>query len=123
MISATDLETLRALETSLWHAETRFDLALMKQTFAPEFTEIGGSGRVWSREECLALETQEIACRLPLPNFAARLLSADIAQVTYISVVTSDGIEAFAQRSSIWRRDGAGWRLVFHQGTPTSGIG
>jgi hypothetical protein len=120
MIDATDIAVLRALEESLWRAETRFDRALMERTFAPDFFEIGQSGRIWSRDACLSHASQPLVARLPLAHFQVRLVTADVAHATYVSAVTYDGVEAYAHRSSIWRRAVAGWQLVFHQGTPTT---
>lgn len=61
-----------------------------------------------------------IAAKLPLPEFGVHLMTDEVALVTYRTEMGVDFKEA-ANRSSIWRRgrDGA-WKLVFHQGTPTT---
>jgi hypothetical protein len=46
------------------------------------------------------------------------MLDANLAQVTYVSAVTFEGVEQWARRSSLWSRIGRGWQLRFHQGTP-----
>ena len=117
-ISEADRTMLERMEEELWREETRFDKARMNEIIAPDFFEIGRSGRVWQREECLATPRQPILAVLPLPGFKARLIQADVAQVTYTSAVTYGGIVEYARRSSIWFRTSAGWRLRFHQGTP-----
>jgi hypothetical protein len=119
-ISQDTLRHLYDLEESLWRPETRFDRALMERTFAPDFFEFGRSGRVWSRAECLEHEMQPIAARLPLLDFAVHVVAENVMLVTYVSAVTYDGAEEFANRSSIWRRIGHDWQLCFHQGTPTT---
>jgi hypothetical protein len=55
---------------------------------------------------------------LPLPEFRVRVLSENIAQVTYTSAVRYGGVVEYARRSSIWSRTAGGWVLRFHQGTP-----
>ena len=114
-------EELKALEESLWRADTRFDDDLMDQLFASDFFEFGRSGRVYSREEMFFGQSDmaEIDAILPLRNFRARYLSKDIAQVTYLSEVRYGGQTELGNRSSIWSRDADGWKLRFHQGTPT----
>ena len=92
----------------------------MERTLAPDFFEFGRSGRIYSREDTLGLESQPIDARLPLKNFEARLLSPDVALVTYISAVTYNGVEDIGNRSSIWSRTKIGWQLRFHQGTPVT---
>ena len=89
----------------------------MEATLAPDFVEFGRSGRVYSREDTLALEPESFRAKLPLENWQAHRLSPDIALVTYVSEVERDGTER-ANRSSIWSRTETGWRLRFHQGTP-----
>jgi hypothetical protein len=115
------LAELSALEESLWRAETRFDDELMDKTFAPDFFEFGRSGRTYTRDEMLFRQSgfSEINATLPLPNFRARYLADDVAQVTYVSEVVYDGRKELGNRSSIWSRIDGTWKLRFHQGTPT----
>ena len=119
-LSSEEKEELERLEEGLWIAATRFDMDWMERTLAPDFFEFGRSGRVYRREDTLGIESQPIDARLPLKNFHARLLTPDVALVTYISAVTFDGIEEVGNRSSIWSRTESGWQLRFHQGTPVT---
>ena len=66
-------------------------------------------------------EAQPIDATLPLMDFRARLLASDLAQVTYVSAVTYDGVQELANRSSIWSRTQHGWQLKFHQRTAIPG--
>jgi hypothetical protein len=90
----------------------------MEEVLAEDFFEFGMSGRVYRRADSLAIPRGPIKAVLLLPGFKVRLLGRDIAQVTYNSTVTYDGVVYHARRSSIWSRTGAGWALRFHQGTP-----
>ena len=120
MINLTNDEVsmLRELEEELWHEESRFDLQRMDEVIAEDFFEFGRSGRVYRREDTLAIPRGPIDAVFPLPEFKARLLGRDVAQVTYNSAVTHGGVVYHARRSSIWSRTDAGWTLRFHQGTP-----
>lgn len=115
-----DHHELRALEESLWRSATRFDRAHMDAVLADDFTEVGRSGRVWSRTEILDAPAVEFRVELPLPGFAVRLVADGVALATYRSVVHENGLEApqVAHRSSLWVHGGGRWRLAFHQGTP-----
>lgn len=120
-LSQIDSALLQQLEASLWQAETRFDRDGMEKAMAPDFYEFGRSGQIHSREACLANTSGTINATIPLPNLVIRLLSADVAQVTYDSeVVNDDGTVDKAHRSSIWTRSENGWLLRFHQGTAFS---
>ena len=116
-LSTQDLHDLEVFEESLWRAEVRFDRERMNQILAPDFFEFGRSGRVYQREDTLGVPAQPIDARLPLKDFTARLLDSNVAQVTYVSAVTYEGVEELTNRSSIWTRSGHGWQLRFHQGT------
>ena len=113
-----DREQLRRLEEDLWKAATRFDIPYMEQLLADDFMEFGRSGRVYEREDTLAVPRQPIDVVLPLADFRVRLISPDVAQVTYDSEMVYDGEVQHGHRSSIWARAGSGWVLKFHQGTP-----
>ena len=117
-ITAKDRDKLQRLEEELWMEQTRFDRPYMEQIMAPDFFEIGRSGRVHSRDSCLAHEAVPIEAIIPLQNLRIRLLTPDVAQVTYDSAVTYDGVIEKGRRSSIWTKSGENWKLRFHQGTP-----
>ena len=116
--SEEDRRTLERLESELWREETRFDIERMRALLAEDFCEIGKSGRCYNREETLAVPRQPIDAVFPLPNFAARWLTPEVAQVTYTSAIRTDGTIQRASRSSLWSRTPEGWVLRFHQGTP-----
>ena len=111
---------LRELETALWRAETRFDRDLMEASLAPDFVEFGRSGRVYSRDETLAIPAQPISATLPLAEFRVAIVAPDIALVTYRSEVRYGDAVEVGNRSSLWLRTPTGWRLWFHQGTAVS---
>ena len=115
-LSEQDRQHLERLEEGLWRAETRFDRGWTERVLAPGFFEFGRSGRVYSREDTLGIAARPIDATLR--DFDARLLSPDIAQVTYTSVETYGGEEQVANRSSFWSRTENGWQLLFHQATP-----
>jgi hypothetical protein len=117
-LSPEDRALLQRLEEALWLEETRFDAAYMDRVMAGDFFEFGRSGRVYDRDEMLYVAGQPIEAVIPLLDFQVRLLSADVAQVTYNSHVTYDGVVQKGRRSSIWSRTAGGWQLRFHQGTP-----
>ncbi len=117
-LSEHDRVTLQQLEEELWREETRFDQQRMLEIIAPDFLEFGRSGRTYRGEDTLAITRGPIDAVLPVPDFEARLLHPDIAQVTYNSAVTYDGVVQRARRSSVWSRVSSGWVLRFHQGTP-----
>ena len=69
-LSREDTDKLMALEETLWRADTRYDRILMEQTFAPDFVEIGRSGRRYERAEMFFDPDPEAVIReeLPLPD-------------------------------------------------------
>lgn len=118
-LTSEDIEMLRALEESLWRAESRFDSALMERIFAPGFVEIGRSGRRYERAEMMVNPGPEtvIDARIPLPDYRVELIAPDVALATYTSEVRyGDDIER-GRRSSLWTKKDGRWQLRFHQGT------
>jgi len=109
-------EKLQKLEESLWIDETRFDPNYMEKILAPDFFEFGRSGRVYEREDTLAVGRQSINAKLPLENFKITEVLEGVVLVTYISEVQYETLER-ANRSSLWVKSEDGWKLKFHQGT------
>lgn len=118
-LSEQDRQHLERLEEGLWRAETRFDQAWMERVLAPGFFEFGRSGRIYSREDTLAIPARPIDATLE--DVEAHPLGTDVALVTYTSVETYEGEEQLANRSSLWSRTEDGWQLLFHQATPVQG--
>ncbi|MCU1472795.1 DUF4440 domain-containing protein [Amnibacterium sp.] len=109
---------LQELEESLWRPQTRYDEAWMRRVLHPEFLEFGRSGRVYDLAASLVVEPGAFEAELPLPGFAVTEPAPGVALATYVSRVRYDEGVLAANRSSLWIRDGAVWRLRFHQGTP-----
>ncbi|WP_346428803.1 DUF4440 domain-containing protein [Streptomyces sp. Z26] len=122
-------------ELRLLDPAVRASARLVRELLDPEFTEFGASGRCWDRDSvtaALALESSGEAGPgggpgdeagpggpagpITATELVGTLLAPDIVHLTYVSERNGRRV----RRSSLWRhRTGAGWRLYFHQGTPT----
>jgi hypothetical protein len=88
-----------------------------ERMLAPEFWEIGASGRRYSRDYVLEV----LAERLENPvddvwktrDFHCLEIAANNYLITYTLL---QGVRV-TRRASIWRHTAHGWRVVFHQGT------
>jgi hypothetical protein len=120
-LESADAAELQRLEEELIQPEVRRSPEKMAALLADDFVEFGRSGRRYGKADLLETVAQPSEGRLSLREFAAKALAPSIALVTYRSILHySDGSARHAWRSSIWRRTEHGWRLVFHQGTPTA---
>jgi hypothetical protein len=79
----------------------------------PQFKEYGSSGRIYDRETMIRMMNRETSGEITIRDFEARILSGDVALVTYRTV----GQNQEARRSSVWVKDDGRWQVVFHQGT------
>jgi hypothetical protein len=84
---------------------------------APEFWEVGASGRRYSREFGLSVledrykEAYETVWEIG--DFHCRKIAPD----NYLATYTLIQGPRVTRRSTIWRRTANGWQVVFHQGT------
>lgn len=116
------LETLRALELSLHDPTVRCNVEQLGALLHPSCREFGRSGVVYSRDEILGrISSAEQQPVIWAQDFAAEVLAADLAMLTYRSAQVGDGgeLHRHTNRASLWQRTDSGWRLRFHQGTPT----
>jgi uncharacterized protein (DUF952 family) len=109
---------LAHLEEGLWMPERRFDPGWMDRILHPDFSEVGASGRVYSRREIIATPRVEFEAQLPHRDYGLELIDEDVALARYVSLDSYQGVPRYAHRSSIWINTNEGWRLRLHQGTP-----
>ena len=102
------------LERSMWTDATRGDPSWMDQHLTETFTEFGWSGRRYTRADILEMGIGPIEAELS--DMEVRAIGSGAALVTYRSTET----RGVGHRSSVWIRRRGGWRLDFHQGTPSS---
>lgn len=96
------------------HAATPEDF---DRIVAPDFWEIGASGKRYSRAFCLEVLSQRVA-KPPeeawiTRDWHLRGLGGDHCLLTY----TLEQPGRVTLRSTVWRRTADGWQAVFHQGT------
>jgi ribonuclease HI len=107
-------QTVEALERELLRPDVRSDIGRTGVLLHPEFTEIGTSGRLWTRD-AMMMSLEES----PGSHMELELISVDrIGAQAILLVYRSHSREGAALRSSLWVLDGEQWRLRFHQGTP-----
>jgi hypothetical protein len=94
---------------------TRFDF---EDAMAPEYWEVGASGRRYSRE--FILRTLELsppvdadAAGWRCSDYGLRRLGPD----TYLFTYTLRQGERTTRRSTIWQSTANGWHILYHQGT------
>jgi hypothetical protein len=102
------------LEQSLHSPTIRANPEAVSALLAEDFREFGASGRIWTRNEILALLAAESPYEITSHDFACQLLTPELALLTYITETPQRRV----LRSSLWRLEDTTWRMVFHQGTP-----
>jgi ribonuclease HI len=108
----SDEERVVALERDLLSDEVRSDPATVAALLHPDWTEIGRSGRLWTREELLS-----VIAPLTEPVTLDTVAVSRVDETTILLLWRSVGDQRSTLRSSLWVRDGGGWRQRFHQGT------
>lgn len=114
-VNDADLGLVLRLERELQTKACRSNRARVLELLAPDFTEVGASGRVWDLQstlELLAAQTNDSE-EIEVSQLAGRMLADDFALVRWESAYKGRR----ARRTSLWRRDDGGWRQVHHQGT------
>jgi ribonuclease HI len=104
---------VEALERELLLPGTRSDLGRTGVLLHPDFTEIGSSGRLWTRDEMMMALGEDPGAPTELELLAAERISEGAVLLTYRSHARAGTV----LRSSLWVLDGVQWRLRFHQGT------
>ncbi|SET36464.1 hypothetical protein SAMN05421676_104184 [Salinibacillus kushneri] len=106
---------LKALEETHINLEVRKSSEELDQLLADNFWEIGSSGRIIGKKECL--ESGVVLTEMTLHNYEIYPLASDVVLATYY--ISDKTRKRNTLRSSIWKRMNGRWRLYFHQGTVT----
>jgi hypothetical protein len=119
MDNATLSDQIRALEEQLLEPTMRKSRSALETLLADDFVEFASDGRVYDKNQVVSALQRELPLRRSISDFAIRLLSTEIVLATYKASRENQETAAIVQslRSSVWRRTGDGWQLVFHQGT------
>ena len=100
----------------------RTELGTSREAFeamtAPDFWEVGASGAVYDREFVWATLETRYAAGEPdeweTSEFTLRRLGPEVFLLTYVLHQGS----RVTRRATVWERSGAGWPVMYHQGTP-----
>jgi hypothetical protein len=118
----TVLDELRQLEPIFHTVKFGTTNADFERRMAAEYFEVGASGRRYSREFILRVLKQDppvdaATAGWTCNEFGLYLLRAD----TYLLTYTLHQWERVTRRSTLWRKSGAGWQILYHQGTIATG--
>jgi hypothetical protein len=103
-------DEIRVAEERLTMPSVRGSAEALDHLISDEFVEFGSSGQVYTKAEVIALISAAPTVTVNVTAFRVLSLSPDITLATYRT--------ERSLRSSVWRREGQSWRIVFHQGTP-----
>lgn len=97
------------------HYATRADC---ERATAPDFWEIGASGARYDRAFILdELDRRRAAGHVDPPLAADDFRCQELAPGLYLLTYTLQQLQRLTRRTTLWRRRGDAWEIVFHQGT------
>ena len=108
-------EQLRKLEESHLALEIRRNRDKLDRLLADDFFEIGSSGYMFNKQECL--KTGVTLTEMSLHNYEIYPLAQDVVLATYFIIDKTRNRNTL--RSSIWKLIDGRWQLYFNQGTIT----
>lgn len=115
------LDELMRREPIFHRAEWGTTRADFERMTAPDFWEVGASGRRYSRNFVLdelerrfgAPDYEPLPASMKASGFHCRQLCGDVYLLTYTLLQG----ERKTRRATIWRKSAEGWKAIFHQGT------
>jgi hypothetical protein len=112
------------LERALLDPSVRADGGRVGDMLADDFLEVGASGAVFGKHAVRQALPQEQGVRFDVGAMRVCLVADGVARVHYVVTRTAGDDVRRSLRTSLWRCEADGsWRMVFHQGTPDTGLG
>lgn len=112
------LNELKTLEPLIYRANDGVARSRFEQLLVGDFWEVGASGKIYDRDFVLAtLEERRINPReeaWSTFDFNLRKIEENHFLVTY----SLQQPTRLTRRATLWRRTPAGWKMIYHQGTP-----
>lgn len=118
------LDELRAREPIFHTRGFGLTTEEFERNTVPNYWEVGASGRRCSREFVLELARKQPEHFVDANEVGWRTEDFGLIQLgskTYLLTYTLDQNGRRTRRSTIWRRDPDGWKVLYHQGTLISG--
>jgi len=118
-------QTLIANERSLIEAKKKDDDAFFKQRVSEDFALVGVDGELHERQEALDELGDSDLLELSAYDIKVVMVGDGAAIVTYDAIVRKAPEEdqgpppRYQHFSSVWVKQGDGWKLKFHQATAT----
>ncbi len=104
------------LEKQLLLPAVRGQKAKLLELIAPDFYEIGASGKRYSFDDIMEMLVNEDVDVIFSRDFKAKELAEKLILLQYQTGRSEDFSDA-VWRSSLWQLRGAKWQIIFHQGT------
>ena len=119
-IKATLFNHLIDAERQLLEPEVRQSTEALDALLDDDFIEIAADGTSFNKFQVLTRLPTEVVPQFYNQHFKGRMLSDDIAQLSYQAAFRRSARAEFnySVRMSLWRFNGKQWQMVFHQGTP-----
>jgi hypothetical protein len=107
------------LEKSLLTFEVRHSEKELIKRISPKFKEIGASGDYFGLDNVLKRLPTEQTWSAVVQDFEFSQLSDDVCQLIFRAFIKSNTSDSgtYSFRSSIWKKHGDDWKMIFHQGT------
>ena len=112
------LEELRSREP-IFHTQ-RFGRSLedFQRSTAPDFWEVGASGRRYSRDFILAMRAKDELVDADTAGWKASAFGLRrLGENTFLLTYTLDQAGRLTRRATIWEKAADAWRILYHQGT------
>jgi hypothetical protein len=109
-------EYLISLEEKLLNPDIRKSDEELFQLLSDDYLEFGVSGNTYNKKDTIETLKIEPRGQISALDFKVNLLTSEIALVTYTAMKKDSlNVDAVSLRSSLWKRTGKNWQIVFHQ--------
>ena len=117
-----DLAGMLALESSVWEALVRGDAEADRAALSPDFLGVYPSGFSDREGHVSQLDAGPSVAEYALSEARVQVYAPDLVMLSYRARFRRGQEWQEMYVSSLWQREGPGWRNLFSQDTPVAGL-
>lgn len=111
------MQEIKNLEIKILKGEYRKDEKQLNELLSDDFVEFGGKGIEYNKQEIIQALLNENNIEWDFRDMKPKNITDNVVMINYIAIKKENDSITESLRTSIWKKFGSNYKMIFHQGT------